>query len=93
MIIWTQGAEDDLDLAMGYLEGQQQGLGVDLVQEVEAVLDEADAFPRMYKEIKTGLRRVMTRRFGYGVFYRLSLQEDVVVVAIVHAALPPSSWP
>jgi plasmid stabilization system protein ParE len=47
--------------------------------------------PHVHAEIYKGVRRSATRRFPYGVYYRLT-GESVTVIAVMHSRRDPRRW-
>lgn len=84
-------AEADLAEAFEWYEARRRGLGYEFLRTVEAALAairrHPESFPGIYREI----RRVMTRRFPYGVFYLVEAS-SVVVLAVFHAKRDPQEW-
>lgn len=78
-------ALSDLRGAREWYESQQSGLGDALTAEVSDALAKleisAEVFPIYYR----GLRRVLTGRFPYKIFYRVE-EARVVVLRILHSA-------
>lgn len=87
----TAEAEADLERAFDWYEGQQPGLGSELVAKVEEYLDRIVSNPQQYQEVHHGVRRAVLSRFPYSVFYLLDAGE-VVVVAIEPQARDPEHW-
>jgi plasmid stabilization system protein ParE len=84
-------AKHDLRNSAKWYERQLTGLGREFVAEVEAVLDRISESPLLYQPVYRDVRRALTRRFPYGVFYRID-QDDIVVFAILHLHRDVKSW-
>ena len=84
-------AERDVEVAFAWYQEQRAGLGRELLQELDVVYQRIAKFPFIYAELYRGLRRVRVRRFPVGVFYLVRSQE-ILVVAVVHAARSPRIW-
>ncbi len=84
-------AEADLAEAKDWYERQRQGLGLEFVLSVEEALDRIRRMPHVHAEIYKGVRRSATRRFPYGVYYRLT-GESVTVIAVMHSRRDPRRW-
>jgi toxin ParE1/3/4 len=81
----------DVDAAFDWYEGEQEGLGREFVDELRAVYLRIVDGPLKYAELRSGIRRALTRRFPYAVYF--SIDETVVVVlAVLHAARDPAQW-
>lgn len=66
-------------------------LGVDFEAKVEEAVVTAMAFPNAWREIATGIRRCLLRRFPYGIVYRYD--DDVFyILAIMHLHKKPNYW-
>ena len=88
MLFLRPEAERDLAEASESVRGERPGLGSDFLAEVDAVFEHVEATPAMYQKVQGDIRRALTRRFPYGVFYVLD-SGDVVVIAVLHAARNP----
>ena len=84
-------AEADLSEAKQWYERHRQGLGLEFTLSVEETLDRIRRTPHVHAEIYKGVRRASTRRFPYGVFYRL-VGDSVVVIAVMHSSRDPRRW-
>ena len=83
------GAEADIDHAVDWYEGQLPGLGDSFYSQVARTLDAIEQFPESYQRDFGMVRRAVTQRFPYAVFYRV-LPDVVQVVAILDCRLDPS---
>jgi len=90
-LIITPAAEADLAEAKAWYERQQGGLGEDFLQCVEEALDRIRMLPEAYREVAPGVRRVIVRRFPYGVYYRVD-QSQIAVLAFYHCKRDPRGW-
>ena len=84
-------AEADLADAQDWYERQQPGLGAEFLLCVEEVFARLNRTPEMYEEVYRGVRRALTRRFPYAVYYRVAAN-DVVVLGILHTRRDPQEW-
>jgi len=84
-------AEADLADAFAWYEDRLQGLGADLLRCVDAVFNAIIRNPRQYPQVHRTIRRALTRRFPYEVFF---VEDDtrVVVLAVFHAKRNPQRW-
>ena len=84
-------AEADVADAARWYEEQRPGLGAEFLDEVlrtfSSISEHPDLCPRVYGEI----RRALTRRFPFGVFY-LCDESEQVVLAVMHGSRDPSRW-
>jgi plasmid stabilization system protein ParE len=84
-------AEADLTHAYEWYESQLTGLGAEFLLVVEASLAAVQRNPKQHPVIYQRLRRALTRRFPFGVFY-LIRGNTVVVLAVLHARRDPQVW-
>lgn len=87
-IIVRPEAENDMKEAFLWYEEQNPGLGYEFLLCVEAVFDTLMRHPELYRKVYQNIRRALTRRFPYGVFY---IVEDtkVIILAVFHAKRDP----
>ena len=84
-------AEADLVHARNWYERQRAGLGAAFLLCVEEVLERIDRTPEIYAAVYQNVRRAFTRRFPYAVYYRIEVNE-VVVLGIFHTHRDPREW-
>jgi plasmid stabilization system protein ParE len=84
-------AEADLISARAWYERQREGLGAAFLLCVEEVLERIGRTPEMYIVVYRDIRRALTRRFPYAVYYYIA-RNEVVVLGILHARRDPREW-
>jgi len=86
-------AEEDIAEAATWYERQQVGLGNDFLAEFESAVARISANPFQYPCLrrKPEVRRVLTKRFPYRVFFILR-ESDVIVFRVLHAARHDREW-
>jgi len=90
-LIVTPAAEADLAEARAWYERKRDGLGAEFVLCVEAGLDHICRAPTAASEVYPGVRRVVVRRFPYGIYYRVD-PEQIAVLAVYHSKRDPRGW-
>lgn len=60
--------------------------GTTMLQCMKRAIEEPEPYPLLYRNT----RRALSRRFPFGVFYRV--EESIVVVAVMHASRDPQRW-
>ena len=83
----------DLDVVATYqwYEAEQAGLGSEFLEELDASYDRILDGPFKYRDLESGIRRVLLRRFPYAVYF--AVEADVVVVlAVLHVSRDPAEW-
>jgi len=92
LIIRSVAEADITDAALWYDE-REPGLGLELVEEVQAAALRALANPLGCLQLRQqpDVRRILTRRFPYRIFF--ILREDAIVIfAVLHAARHDQQW-
>jgi plasmid stabilization system protein ParE len=84
-------AEADLSEAANWYQQQQRGLGYEFLDEVLVLLQSIQDHPLAYPIVHREVRRALTNRFPFGVFYRVEF-ELIIVFAIMHASRNPGRW-
>ena len=74
MIILPE-AEADLEYARDWYEQQRNGLGAEFLLAMEEALDRIGRTPHMNGVVHQNIRRGLTRRFPYAVYYRIEGDE------------------
>ncbi len=91
-LIVRPAAEADLAEACGWYEQQVRGLGAQFLLCVDGVMASIQRNPQLYPVVHKGvIRRALTRRFPYGVYY-VEAKRAVSVIAVVHAKRNPRVW-
>ena len=81
----------DIESAFDWFESEQLGLGLEFLEEVrEAYLRIRDN-PFKYADLRSGIRRSLTKRFPYAVYFAVE-KELIVVLAVLHTARDPAAW-
>jgi toxin ParE1/3/4 len=87
----TPEAEADLAEAYDWYRQRGRGLGDEFLRSVEAALAAIRRLPEAYPIVHRQVRRVLLRRFPYGLFYQHT-GEEIVVIGCLHAARDPRTW-
>ncbi len=83
----------DLDVAAAFdwYEHEHPGLGLEFLDELRTTYDRIADGPLRYRELRSGIRRALVRRFPYAVYF--AVEADVVVVlAVLHVSRNPAEW-
>lgn len=90
-IIIRPEAERDIAEAHGWYESKAPGLGADFLLSVDTALSSIQQNPQRYAAVHRRLRRALTGRFPYGIFYVVE-EARIVVIAVIHASRDPETW-
>ena len=86
-------AEADITNGAVWYESQESGLGLELISEVQSAIARVLKYPESFTRVRRNptVRRVLTRRFPYRIFF--IVQPDAIVVfAVLHAAQHDQNW-
>jgi plasmid stabilization system protein ParE len=84
-------AEAEIAEAKDWYDEKRRGLGDDFLECVDATLERIRRNPESYAVIYKTLRRAMVRRYPYGIFYKIT-DTQIVVVGVIHARRRSSVW-
>lgn len=90
-IRFSKPAQQELDEAVDYYNNESPGLGEQLLVDVLHTLDRIRDYPEAWQAFSNTTRRCRTRKFPYGIVYRLREQE-IQVIAVMHMHRDPSYW-
>ena len=83
--------EDDLQEVYKWYENRRQGLGDEFLLRVEAALNSITMNPLSCATVHRNIRRKLTRRFPFGIFYLID-QDTISVLAVLHVRRNPDQW-
>ncbi len=84
-------AEEELNEAAAYYEGESHGLGLAFVEAIEGAINQILAFPDAAPLVNAFVRRKIVRSFPYSVMYS-SDESSVRILAIANQKRRPSYW-
>lgn len=84
-------AEAEFESAVDWYEEKAPGLGLDFATEVREAIDLAQAMPLAWPRLEDDIRRVLVRRFPYGLLYCPD-NNHVHIVAVMHLSREPGYW-
>lgn len=90
-IIVSPEAEGDLTEAYRWYEEQVEGLGDEFLLCVDACIRSMARNPKIYQKVHKNIRRALTRRFPYGIFF-IEETDHIRVLAVFHARRDPTIW-
>jgi plasmid stabilization system protein ParE len=89
--IYLPEAEDDVDTAYGWYEGQRAGLGDQFLEALRELVDRLQDNPQLYGVFRRDIRAAPLRRFPYVVYYR-DRGSDILVIAVQHGRRSSRAW-
>src|SRR5689334_16968864 len=92
LIVRPEAEADISDAAMWY-DSREPGFGLELVSEVQSAIARAMKNPESFTAVRRNptVRRVLTRRFPYRVFF-IDRHDALVVFAVLHASRHDRIW-
>ncbi len=86
-------AEAEADLADAYAgyEERQPGLGRALLDAIDHVFTRVSQMPRQFPVVHLDVRRALSKRFPFAVFFVLQ-DEVAIVISVVPQAVHPGRW-
>lgn len=85
-------AQSHIREAFEWYEQQREGLGLQLLDEIEALLSRIAEHPGMHPIHRDEIHKALARRFPYLLFYIVE-PDAVVVIAFLHAHRDPKRRP
>lgn len=90
-LVAQPAADLDVEAAFEWYQNERGGLGLEFLDELRAAYTRIVEGPLKYRDLRSGIRRALLRRFPYAVYY--AVEGDVVVVlAVLHAHRDPAEW-
>ena len=86
-----RAVEADVEAAFNWYEGEEPGLGLEFLEELRAAYHRILDHPLGYQDLRSGIRRALTRRFPYAVYFSIE-KEAIVIVAVLSTARDPGEW-
>ena len=86
-----RAVEADVEAAFNWYEGEEPGLGLEFLEELRAAYHRVLDHPLGYQDLRSGIRRALTRRFPYAVYFSIE-EEAIVIVAVLSTARDPEEW-
>ena len=84
-------AEEDIAETYEWYESKEKGLGDDYITEVENLLNRIQENPKLFIKLIGELRRALTKRFPYCIYF-LDSTNDIVVLGVLHQRRRPAEW-
>jgi len=85
-------AEHEMTEAFDWYEERMPGLGFEFLLCVEAVFNSIQRSPQQYRCVHhKEVRRALTRRFPYEIFF-VEEEQSIVVLSVFHAKRNPKRW-
>lgn len=83
--------EFDVEGAFEWYEAEEPGLGFAFLEQLRAAYGRILETPLAYQELRSGIRRALTRQFPYAVYFSIE-RDTILVLAVLHTARDPTEW-
>lgn len=90
-VIFHDEANAELQGAIAFYEALRQGLGRDLLREVEKAVVQIQRNPGMFSIHREDIRKCIVRRFPYTIFFQ-ELDDAIWIAAVAHQKRRPDYW-
>lgn len=84
-------AKQELIEAVAYFDSERNGLGDDLLDEIDVSIRRILEFPEAHSLVTQNIRRGRIKRFPYGLLYQV-YQNEVIFIALMHERREPGYW-
>jgi plasmid stabilization system protein ParE len=85
---FSHEAETDIQTAYDWYASEKPELADDLINKIDEAIIELLQRPLSFQKLGRGLRKVKTKRFLYGIFYRME-KKVVRVIGVLHLKRNP----
>lgn len=90
-IIVRSEAKLEVQEAFDYYEQKSEGLGLEFMRSLDAVMQSIRRNPLAYQKVYEETRRVLLRKFPYGVFY-IAETNRIIIIACFHQKRSEIDW-
>ena len=90
-LVFLPQVRDDVDEAYSWYEERRTGLGDAFLASLEETFSRIRATPALSSLVYRDVRVRITKRFPYGVYFRI-LQDQILVLAFVHHRRDRRVW-
>ncbi len=84
-------AEVEITEAHEWYQSRVEGLGSEFLSVLDAVFQSIVNNPKQYQIVYKNIRRALTKKFPYEVFY-IEQTQQITVLAVFHAKRNPVNW-
>ena len=88
---FEEHALQELRDAIAYYESVDSDLGMDFRKAVENAITLIQQFPKAWPQLSASMRRCRTKRFPYGIIYRVK-NNEIEIMAVAHSSREPRYW-
>jgi plasmid stabilization system protein ParE len=90
-VVIRPSAAADIESAFAWYEAQEPGLGSQFREQLRLCFALVARQPSLYQIVHKDVRRMLLKRFPYGVYFK-EFPEAIVIVACMHSSRNPQRW-
>jgi toxin ParE1/3/4 len=90
-LVAEPAADAEVEAVFSWYENESPGLGLEFLDELRAAYGRIVDGPLKYRDLRSGIRRVLLRRFPYAAYFAVE-ETTIVVLAVLHAHRDPAAW-
>jgi plasmid stabilization system protein ParE len=83
-------ADADIETAFQWYQTEQAGLGLEFLDALRTAYRRVVDNPFKYQELRSGIRRILTKRFPYAVYFVIEGETIFVFAVFTPPAIPPN---
>ena len=91
-VIFRKEAQQDILEAIAWYESRREGLGDELFIALENAKHLIEQNPYHFEDKYKGIRKVITKRFPYIIYYKIETKNKVLVYAVLQMKRNPGIW-
>jgi plasmid stabilization system protein ParE len=90
-ILLDSRAEEDIDTAAQWYAEQNPEVALEFLDAVNTAFERLAQFPLAHPEIQLNIRRILTNKFPFCIYYAVD-NNYIRVVAVLHIRRSPDTW-
>ncbi|MGE0560011.1 MAG: type II toxin-antitoxin system RelE/ParE family toxin [Burkholderiales bacterium] len=90
-VVFRRAARKEFDEAVNWYGSNSVALANEFILEIEQAVSAAASSPQRFPQVFGDVRRAVTRRFPYAIYFR-TRHESLIVLAIFHGRRNPVIW-
>ena len=90
-VVFRRAAKEEFEDATAWYQERRLGLGEQFVSEINEAIERAVEHPQQYPVVFGDVRRTVSRRFPFAVYFRVR-GDMLVVLAVFHGRRNPAVW-
>ena len=88
----TPAVELDIEAASSGTNAKMRVWVLSFLKQLRAPYERIQDHPIGYQELRSGIRRALTRQFPYAIYFSIEDELTIVILAVIHTARDPAEW-